>query len=210
MSAQSLPSSLEEGRAVKTRLTRIIKEIETMKLIRVVRMFVLISLLGGSGLIYAQDPQNDSKPPQEEPRPEATKPAHDEATPPRQQQDDAKPPKQDEVKPPRDTDKPANQEDAKPSKQAEKAQGADSQRGRIPDDKFRAHFGRQHTLVINKTTVVNGQPRFQYSGYWFTIVDPWPVGWAYTDQCYIDYIDGQYFLFDLLHPGVQIAITVVM
>jgi hypothetical protein len=64
--------------------------------------------------------------------------------------------------------------------------------------------------VINKTTVVNGQPRFQYSGYWFTIVDPWPVGWAYTDQCYIDYIDGQYFLFDLLHPGVQIAIVVVM
>ncbi|MGB6802082.1 MAG: hypothetical protein WBE31_07420, partial [Candidatus Sulfotelmatobacter sp.] len=80
----------------------------------------------------------------------------------------------------------------------------------IPDDKFRAHFGRQHTLVINKTTIVNGQPRFQYSGYWFTIVDPWPVGWAYTDQCYIDYIDGEYFLFDLLHPGVRVAITVVM
>jgi len=178
-----------------------------MKLIRVARMFVLISLLGGSGLIYAQD-QNEAKPPQEEPRPEATKPAHDEATSPRQ--DDVKPPKQDEVKPPRDENKPVNQEDAKPSKKADQAQRADNQRGRIPDDKFRAHFGRQHTLVINKTTVVNGQPRFQYSGYWFTIVDPWPVGWAYTDQCYIDYIDGQYFLFDLLHPGVQIAIVVVM
>jgi|ERR1700683_914546 len=188
-----------------------------MKLTRAVRMFILISLLGGSALIYAQDQQNDSKPPQEEPRPEATKPpAHDEATPPRQddvkppKQDDAKPPKQDDVKPSRDDSKPANQEDAKPSKQAEQAQHADNQHGRIPDDKFRAHFGRQHTLVINKTTVVNGQPRFQYSGYWFTIVDPWPVGWAYSDQCYIDYIDGQYFLFDLLHPGVQIVITVVL
>ncbi len=185
-----------------------------MKLARLVRMFVLISLLGGSGLIYAQDQQNDAKPPQEEARPEATKPPHDEAAPPRQQED-AKPPKQDEVKPPRDESKPANQEDAKPSKQAEskqaeKAQGADNQHGRIPDDKFRAHFGRQHTLVINRPTVVNGQPRFQYSGYWFAIVDPWPVGWAYTDQCYIDYIDGEYFLFDLLHPGVQVAITVVM
>jgi hypothetical protein len=178
-----------------------------MKLTRLIRTFILISLLGGSGLIYAQE-QNDPKP-QEEPRPEAAKPAHDEAAPPRQQED-AKPPKQDEVKPPRDESKPANQDDAKSSKKEEQAQRADSQHGRIPDDKFRAHFGRQHTLVINKTTIVNGQPRFQYSGYWFTIVDPWPVGWAYTDQCYIDYIDGQYFLFDLLHPGVQVAIVVVL
>jgi hypothetical protein len=180
-----------------------LKEIKTMKLSTAVRIFVLTSLLGGSGLIYAQDQPNDAKP------------AHEEAAPPRQEevkppkQDDVKPPKQDDVKPPQDEDKPAK-EDAKPSKQAEKAQGADNQHGRIPDDKFRAHFGRQHTLVINKTTIVNGQPRFQYSGYWFTIVDPWPVGWAYTDQCYIDYIDGGYFLFDLLHPGAQVAITVVL
>jgi hypothetical protein len=187
-----------------------VKEIKTMKLTSVIRMFVLTSLLGGSALIFAQDQQSDAKPPQEEARPEAAKPAQDEAAPPRPQQEDAKPPKQDDVKPRQDEDKPAKQEDAKPSKQAEQAQRADNQHGRIPDDKFRAHFGRQHTLVINKTTVVNGQPRFQYSGYWFTIVDPWPVGWAYTDQCYIDYIDGQYFLFDLLHPGVQVAISVVM
>ncbi|MGA8284819.1 MAG: hypothetical protein WB796_08705 [Candidatus Sulfotelmatobacter sp.] len=179
-----------------------------MKLTGVVRIFVLISLLGGSALIYAKDQQNDAKPPQEEARPEATKPAHDEATPPRQ--DEVKPPKQDEVKPPRDENKPANQEEAKPSKQAKQAQGADRQHGRIPDDKFRAHFGRQHTLVINRLTLVEGQPRFQYSGYWFALADPWPVGWAYTDQCYIDYIDGEYFLFDLLHPGVRIAVTVVM
>jgi hypothetical protein len=188
---------------------QIVKEIKTMKLTEVVRTFVLISILGGSGLIYAQDQQNDAKPPQEEPRPEATKPAHDEATPPRHQED-AKPPKQDEVKPPRDENKPANQEDAKPSKKEQQAQRAEGQHGRIPDDKFRTHFGRQHTLVINRPTIVEGQPRFQYSGYSFTIVDPWPVGWAYTDQCYIDYIDGEYFLFDLLHPGVRVAIVVVL
>jgi hypothetical protein len=41
-------------------------------------------------------------------------------------------------------------------------------------------------------------------------VDPWPVGWGYGDDCYIDYIDGEYFLFDLLHPGVRIAIIVVL
>jgi|SRR5580658_3675797 hypothetical protein len=169
-----------------------------MTLTGFVRTSVLLSLLGMSAVIYAQD-QDNAKPPQEEPRPEATKPA---------QQDEAKPPKQDEVKPPRNEGKPGNPENAKPSNPAAKSSGQGA--GHIPDDKFRAHFGRQHTLVINHPTIVEGQPRFQYGGYWFSIADPWPVGWAYTDQCYIDYIDGEYFLFDLLHPGVRIAIVVVL
>jgi hypothetical protein len=80
---------------------------------------------------------------------------------------------------------------------------------RIPDDKFRAHFGRSHTFRA-QTVIVQGRPQFQYGGYSFTLVDPWPVGWAYSDDCYIDYIDGEYFLFDLLHPGVRIAVTVVL
>ena len=41
-------------------------------------------------------------------------------------------------------------------------------------------------------------------------VDPWPVEWVYTDDCYIEYIDGDYFLFDVLHPGVRVALFVVM
>jgi len=35
------------------------------------------------------------------------------------------------------------------------------------------------------------------------------VGWAYADDCYIDFIDGEYVLIDLLHPGVQIVLVVV-
>jgi hypothetical protein len=58
--------------------------------------------------------------------------------------------------------------------------------------------------------VVEGAPRFAYGGYNFVLVQPWPAGWAYTDDCYIDYVDGEYFLFDLLHPGVRIAINVVL
>ena len=186
-----------------------------MKFTGLVRASVLISLLGTTALIYAQDPK-----PQDESRPEATRPPRDEAKPPAQ--DEAKPPRQDEAKPakPEDVKPAARQDDAKPPKQAEHtdqpsehaAQRADNKRSgsRIPDDKFRANFGRQHTLVINRTTIVEGQPRFQYSGYWFALVDPWPVGWAYSDQCYIDYIDGEYFLFDLPHPGVRIAIDVVL
>jgi hypothetical protein len=94
--------------------------------------------------------------------------------------------------------------------QAANAHAANGQSGRIPDKDFKAHFGKQHTFVVNQPVIVQGQPRFQYSGYWFVISDPWPVGWAYTDSCYIDYIDGEYFLFDLLHPGVQIALVVVV
>ncbi|MFZ0957941.1 MAG: hypothetical protein WAN60_16475 [Candidatus Sulfotelmatobacter sp.] len=176
-----------------------------MKLTGIVRILLLISLLGASALMYAQDPRDDPKPPQE-PRPVATKPAANEINPPRQ--DEAKPPKQEDVKPSREEGKPGNQQ-TKQAEHAEQSSRQVQQRGRIPDDKFRAHFGRQHTLVINRPTIVEGQPRFHYSGYWFTIVDPWPVGWAYTDQCYIDYVDGEYFLFDLLHPGVRIALTVV-
>jgi|SRR5580704_9463235 hypothetical protein len=167
-----------------------------MTLTGLVRTSVLLSFLGMSAVIYAQDQQDNAKPPQEEPRPEATKPA---------KQDEAKPPKQDEVKPSRNEGKPGNQENAKPG---DKSSG--QRAGRIPDDKFRASFGRQHTVVINRPTIVEGQPRFQSGGYWFTIVDPWPAGWAYTDECYIDYVDGEYFLFDLLHPGVRIAIVVVL
>ena len=65
-------------------------------------------------------------------------------------------------------------------------------------------------LFKARTVIVEGQPQFQYGGYSFQLVDAWPVGWAYTDDCYIDYIDGEYFLFDLLHPGVRVAIIVVM
>ena len=80
---------------------------------------------------------------------------------------------------------------------------------RIPEDRFRQHFGRQHTVVINRPVVVEGQPRFQYGGYWFVISDPWPPEWAYTDECYIDDVDGEYYLYDLMHPGVRIALFVV-
>ncbi|MGA9354509.1 MAG: hypothetical protein WBV46_12525 [Terriglobales bacterium] len=82
--------------------------------------------------------------------------------------------------------------------------------GRIPDDKFRSSFGRSHTFHPSRPVIVNNQPTFNYGGYSFVMVDAWPAGWAYTDDCYIDYIDGEYFLFDLLHPGVRIELFVSM
>jgi hypothetical protein len=85
--------------------------------------------------------------------------------------------------------------------------------GRIPDKDFKAHFGQEHKFsvkqVVTTTTIVPNQTRFVYTGYTFVFVDAWPAGWALDDDCYIDYIDGGYFLLDLAHPGVQIALTIV-
>jgi hypothetical protein len=169
---------------------------------------VLSLALGATGLLYAQEQHEDAKP--EEARPEASKPAQDDAKTPRQEE--AKPQKENQDKD-KDKDQAEKRDNAKADSKSNDRQArttASQGGGRIPDDKFRAHFGRQHTFVINHPTVVNGQSQFQYGGYSFTFVDAWPAGWAYTDQCYVDYINGEYFLFDLLHPGVQLALVVVM
>ncbi len=81
--------------------------------------------------------------------------------------------------------------------------------GHIPDDRFRAQFGREHHFNA-RSVIVQGRPQFQYGGYNFELVDAWPSDWAYTDDCYIDYIDGEYYLIDLMHPGIRLAVFVVM
>ncbi len=185
-------------------------------------------LLSVGGTAKAQDARDDARPPQQE------EPKQDEAKPPRQ--DDAKPPKEqapakaedakpaknekqndemknnemkqnDQMKAGKEENRPQNN-DNKGGDHATRAAGQQGQR--IPDDKFRSHFGRQHTFHVQKTVIVEGQPRFQYGGYWFALANPWPGDWAYTDDCYIDYIDGEYVLIDLLHPGVQIPVIVVI
>ena len=91
------------------------------------------------------------------------------------------------------------------------AQGNDHRSGgRIPQEQFQSHFGRQHTFVVNHPTVVGGQPQFQYGGYTFNIIGAWPADWSYTDEYYVDYINDDYVLFDLAHPGASVMIVVVM
>src|SRR5579872_84360 len=78
---------------------------------------------------------------------------------------------------------------------------------RIPDDRFRGYFGQAHAFRIHGLPfrVVAGYPRFQYDGYWLSLVDPWPQSWANnwydTDDVYVNYIDNGYYLFDRRHPG---------
>jgi outer membrane biosynthesis protein TonB len=79
---------------------------------------------------------------------------------------------------------------------------------RIPDDRFHSNFGREHSFRIGTPTMVGGYSRFQYGGYWFGFVQPWPDGWYYTDDVYVDYIDGGYYLCNPYYPGAQVAISV--
>jgi hypothetical protein len=82
--------------------------------------------------------------------------------------------------------------------------------GRIPDDRFRSNFGREHSFRIGEPVMVGGYSRFQYGGYWFGFAEPWPVGWYYTDDVYIDYVDGGYYMYDPYYPGARFAISVVI
>jgi hypothetical protein len=94
-----------------------------------------------------------------------------------------------------------------------------SQRGgyngyRVPDNRFRSYFGRDHFFRISGLPMVfvGGQPRFQYDGYWVTFVDPWPESWSpnwyETDDVYIDYTNDGYYVYDRMHPEFPIAITI--
>ena len=81
---------------------------------------------------------------------------------------------------------------------------------RIPDDRFRANFGAEHVFVINQPVIVGGFSRFQYGGFWFGFENPWPEGWYYTDNVYVDYIDGGYYLCNPYYPGARVGISVVL
>ena len=52
---------------------------------------------------------------------------------------------------------------------------------------------------------VGGYPRFQYGGYWFNFLDPYPEYWSdnwyETDDLYVDYYDDGYYLFNRRYPG---------
>jgi hypothetical protein len=82
--------------------------------------------------------------------------------------------------------------------------------GRIPDDRFRSNFGRGHNFRMGEPVLVSGYSRFQYDGFWFGFVQPWPAGWYYTDDVYIDYVDGGYYMYNPYYPGTRFSISVVI
>jgi hypothetical protein len=91
--------------------------------------------------------------------------------------------------------------------------GQESARGggkRIPEEKFKASFGREHSFHVGHPQVVDGRPRFQYGGYSFFILQEWPRDWGYDDDVYVIDVDGVYYLVDAVHPGIQLSLDLVL
>jgi hypothetical protein len=92
----------------------------------------------------------------------------------------------------------------------EKAQAEPhEERRRIADEHYRAHFGRDHHFAIRHVQVVEGRPHFAYGGYNFEIAQPWPAGWSYNDDVYVEDVDGAYYITNLRHPGVRVMVNVI-
>jgi outer membrane biosynthesis protein TonB len=96
-----------------------------------------------------------------------------------------------------------NQQEQKNVQQQQRAGGNGS--GRIPDDKFKANFGREHSFRVSQTDYSNR--RFQYGGYSFGFVDVWPNNWLYTQDVYVIEINGVYYLCNASFPGVNLALS---
>jgi hypothetical protein len=166
-----------------------------MKIFGVVGTALLFLLMGTGISVYAQDQRDDAKPQEEEKARQDDKAKQDEK-------------KDQEVR--RDDKEVRHDEKAEQTEHRDAVNEHRAEAQRIPDDKFRAHFGAEHRFRIGHPTIVEGRPRFSYGGYSFVMVDPWPVGWAYTDMVYVDFIDGAYYLINPVHPGVRIVVNVVM
>jgi hypothetical protein len=85
---------------------------------------------------------------------------------------------------------------------------------RIPEDRYSGYLGPDHTFRMNSypMVMVGGYPRFQYGGFSFSVVDPWPEYWSNKwyddDDMYIDYSGDGYYLYNRMYPQDRIALTV--
>ena len=93
--------------------------------------------------------------------------------------------------------------EAKSGKQEQHASG-----GRIPDDRYRANFGREHSFRVSEGDYRN--QRFQYGGYWFGFAGGWPSNWLYTQDVFVIEINGVYYLCNPMYPGVNVALEVTL
>ncbi len=77
----------------------------------------------------------------------------------------------------------------------------------IPQRRFSQSFGRNHSFRMSRMHFIgNGaNQRFQYGGYWMTMMEPYPEywgdGWYRSDDMYVDFDGGGYYLYDRKFPG---------
>jgi len=85
----------------------------------------------------------------------------------------------------------------------------------IPQQTFGLYFGFGHYFRIGvQPSMYLGYPRFQYGGYSFLLLDPWPSdwdpNWYDADDLYIDWDGDGYYLYNSSYPYERLAVTIVV
>jgi hypothetical protein len=200
-----------------------------MKLVGVISTAVLSLTLGAAAPVFAQQDQHDQQeeqrvqPAQDEKKARPDKPVKPEEKGAQQPEKNAKPEEKSAQRPeqsakpeernaqqqdnnskPEEKNAEQQQMEAKPGERAQRVGG--NSNGRIPDDRYKANFGSEHTFRVTQGDYNNH--RFQYEGYSFGFVGAWPSNWLYTQNVYVIDIDGVYYLCNPAYPGVNIALSV--
>jgi hypothetical protein len=191
---------------------------------------VLLLVLGTTASSYARQEKGQDDHAQDEHQ-QAAKPADKQAKSAKPAEKQAKPAEQQQTK----NSKPAKQQDTQQAARASKPQASAANRaqptnngktkelaqqskaaggnqgnsthGRISNAHYSASFGSQHRFHVNQGEY--DHRRFTYGGYSFGFIDPWPVGWGYSDDVYVVYVDQGYYMYDPVHPGVRISISIL-
>ena len=162
-----------------------------MKLVGAIGTAVLTLSLGIGIPAYAQQDQHEQ---QDENKDKAAQEKEKKVQPEKTDKPEEKNARQD--------DKSATQQ-SKPEQKEEHASG-----GRIPADRFKANFGREHSFRVSQADY--SSRRFQYGGYSFGFVDAWPSNWLYTQNVYVVEINGVYYLCNASYPGVNLALSIAL
>ena len=162
-----------------------------------------------------QEPPKSHEQPKANPEKKQEQPpaAKQEKSDEKRQQQDAKQQQKETEKQSKGTDK-KNREDNQPPQEQQRAQnnrqqyaqGSHPKGERIPPQRFDESFGSEHHFRVKHWQ--EGR-KFEYSGYAFEVVEPWPAGWSYDDECYIEQQEDDYYLVDVYHPSIRVLVIVV-
>ncbi len=162
-----------------------------MKAIRFTSTCVIALLLAVAAPIRAQEHEQERKEPaKQEEKKAQTEKSKQGSQPAAKQEKVAKPEER-------------RAEQGQPGKPGQQTRG-----GRIPDDRFKANFGQQHTFHVSEGDY-RGH-RFQYGGYSFGFIDAWPSNWLYTQNVYVIEINGVYYLCNPSYPGVNLTLSITL
>lgn len=187
----------------------------------------ILALAVAGAPVRVQEPDDKSKPQQEDPKKKPPEPKAKQQPDEKPKSKPEKPPKQEPQQPPRQADEKQREkqqkEQIKQQKEQDKTERGSRQQEQtarpgdtrqalakgqqIPPEKFRASFGRGHHFRVARSG--GDDRRFRYSGYWFEVVDVWPAGWSFDDECYVEEDGDDYYLVDVIHPEVRALVIVV-